>query len=84
MPLHSHRFVEDYDGLVGFGLDRATDEKTTQYYMQKFSDDHLMQNILPRMSNEDLKTLFDLISLQLGKHLSESEYHALFLKEEDH
>ena len=22
MPMHTHRFVEEYDGLVGFGLDR--------------------------------------------------------------
>lgn len=84
MPLHSHLFVEQYDGLVGFGLDRATDQKTIQFYLQKFSDDLLMQTILPRMSDDDLQALFDMVSTQLGKHLSEEEYHALFLKEEDH
>ena len=39
MPQHSHRFVEEYDGLVGFGLDRETNEKTLTYYLQKFADD---------------------------------------------
>lgn len=84
MALHSHQFVESYDGLVGFGLDRATDEKTVWYYLQKFSDDDLMQTMITRMSDDDLKTLFDIVSLQLNKHLNEDEYHALFLKQGNH
>ncbi len=39
MALHSHDFIESYDGLVGFGLNRETDENTIIYYLQKFSDD---------------------------------------------
>ena len=26
MKKHSHRFIEEYKGLVGFGLDRKTNE----------------------------------------------------------
>ena len=32
MEKHKHQFVDDYEGLVGFGLDRETDEKTLTWY----------------------------------------------------
>lgn len=82
MTLHRHEFVEEYDGLVGFGLDRETDENTVIYYLQKFSDDDLMAHLIKRMSDEELNQVFDLISSLMKKHLLESEYHRLFLKEE--
>ncbi len=82
MAIHAHRFVETYDGLVGFGLNRETDENTVIYYLQKFSDDALMAKIKHRLDDSELGALFDLISNLLRKHLSEEEYHALFLKEE--
>lgn len=82
MALHSHRFIESYDGLVGFGLNRETNENTVIYYLQKFSDDGLMSLLRSRMSDEELKALFDQLSGLLRKHLSEDEYHRYFLKEE--
>jgi hypothetical protein len=83
MGKHTHQFVDDYEGLVGFGLDRETDEKTLTWYTQKFSDDDHMALIRERMSDEDLKTLFDLLGGLLKKYLSEEEYHRVFLKEEE-
>jgi len=79
---HSHTFVEGYNGMVAFGLNRETDENTVICYLQKFSDDELMAILRKRMSDEDLTALFDLISGLLRKHLDEKEYHRLFLKEE--
>jgi hypothetical protein len=79
---HSHTFVETYDGMVAFGLNRETDENTIIYYLQKFSDDDLMAILRKRLSDEDLAALFDLVSSLLRKHLDEKEYHRLFLKEE--
>jgi hypothetical protein len=38
MNRHTHNFVEDYTGLVGFGLNREIDENTVIYYLQKFSE----------------------------------------------
>ena len=81
MPAHTHEFVETYDGFVGFGLDRETDENTVIYYLQKFSDDRLMAKMRKRLKDEDLSALFDILSGLLSKHLTEEEYHALFLKE---
>jgi hypothetical protein len=82
MAKHSHSFVETYQGLVGFGLNRETNENTIVYYLQKFSDDDLMGVMKTRMKDSELATLFETISTLLRKHLSESEYHRLFLKED--
>jgi hypothetical protein len=81
MAKHSHRFVETFDGFVGYGLDRESNENTVQLYLQKFSDDHLMKIILKRMTDDDLTEVYDGISKMLTKYLTEPEYHRLFLKE---
>lgn len=79
---HSHNFVETYEGLVGFGADRQTDEKSVVYYLQKFSDDFLMQTLVKRLSDDELSEIFNLITRLLKNHLNKTEYHSLFLKEE--
>ena len=85
MPLHTHNFVETYEGLVGYGLDRETNENTVICYLQKFSDDRFMATMTKRMTDEELLELFELINRLLRKHLAESEYHTLFLKDDhDH
>lgn len=84
MANHSHNFVENYQGLVAFGFNRETDENTIIYYLQKFSDDDLMHHIVKRLSDEELKEIFDLISGLLKKHLAENEYHNQFLKDPHH
>jgi len=81
MPRHTHNFVEDYTGLVGFGLNREIDENTVIYYLQKFSDDTLLTKLIKRLSQAELDEIFSMISRLLQKHLTESEYHRLFLKE---
>ena len=81
MSNHSHCFVEDYQGFVGFGFNRETDENTVMYYLQKFSDDDLMNTLKKKLSDQELAELFDIMTRLLKKHLTESQYHALFLKE---
>ena len=82
MAKHSHDFVETYKGMVGIGADRNTDENTVIFYLQKFSDDKLLQALIPRLDEDELLEIFDLINRLLKNHLKHSEYHALFLKEE--
>ena len=82
MTRHSHRFVESYDGLIGFGLDRETDEKTVICYLQKFADDAVMTAIIRRLADSELSEIFDLINRLLRRHFTEAEYHRLFLKDE--
>ena len=82
MNMHTHDFVETYQGLVGYGADRQTDENTIVYYLQKFSDDSLMELITKRMTDEEMLELFNLINRLLKNHLTDSEYHRLFLKDD--
>ena len=82
MKRHTHRFVETFDGLLGFGYDRETDEKTLMYYLQKFSDDQHLEAIIPRLTDDELNRLFEVLSNLMKNHLSDDEYHRLFLKDQ--
>lgn len=84
MSQHSHRFVENYSGFVGFGFNRETDEHTIMVYLQKFSDDAFMQILVKRLSDEELTQLFDTMTHLMKTYLSEPEYHRLFLKDSHH
>jgi hypothetical protein len=81
MSIHTHQFVEEYNGFVGFGFNRETDENTVIYYLQKFSDDALIRKLVSEMTDDELGEVFNLISRLLKNHLTEPQYHALFLKE---
>jgi hypothetical protein len=81
MRKYSHEFVETYNDLIGFGLDRETDENTVICYLQKFSDDQLMALLRKRLTDTELDEIFTLISRLLKHHLSEAEYHQYFLKD---
>jgi hypothetical protein len=78
---HTHDFVKQYQGLVGFGLDRETDEKSLMVYLQKFSDDEFLKTLIPRLKDDEIEAVLELISRLLKIHLKEDEYHRLFLKE---
>lgn len=81
MKRHTHKFIETFDGFIGYGFDRKSNEDTVKFYLQKFSDDTLMEIIISRMSDDDLDELFEIISRALKKYLSEEEYHKFFLGE---
>ena len=83
MKKHGHRFVEEYTGMVGFGLDRETDEYSITYYVQKFADDELMKVLRSRMSDSDIEALANMLIGLMKKYLTEKEYHAYFLKDQD-
>lgn len=84
MGKYSHRFVEDYNGLVGFGLDRETDESSFVAYLQQFSDDELMMTLKDRLTDEEINEMVDLIHRLMRNHFTEDEYHRLFLKDPHH
>ena len=81
MKKHSHNHIETYDGLAGLGLDRETDENTIIYYLQKFSDDTLINELVKRLTKDEIEEIFSLVTRLLKKHLTDSEYHSLFLKD---
>ncbi len=81
MAQSSHEFVETYRGPVAVGLSREIDEATLVVYLQKFSDDRLMETIRGRLADEEIHQTLDWIMGLLRKHLSHEEYHRLFLLE---
>ncbi|MBF0100634.1 MAG: cytoplasmic protein [Desulfobacterales bacterium] len=81
MGLHHHEFIETYEGVGAFGLDRKTDEETLIYYLQKFSDDDCIQLLIQRMSDLEIDQVFNMINQILRNHLTHNEYHNVFLKE---
>lgn len=84
MEKHSHQFIETYSGIGAFGWDRETDEETLKYYLQKFSDDHFMQLLVPKLTDEDMETIYGMINGMIKKYLTEGEYHRHFLKDGTH
>ncbi len=82
MEKHSHRFVERYRGPVAFGLDREIDEASLIVYLQKLSDDRLLDVLRTRLSDEEISEIGDWVAALLRKHLTDEEYHRLFLREE--
>ncbi len=81
MKKDSHNFIQKYKGLGAYGLDRKTDEETIMFYLQKFSEDTFLQTLIPRLSDDDLEEIYLFINNTLKAHLSEDEYHSLFLKD---
>lgn len=78
---HRHNFVDQYDGMVAFGFSREVDEKSLMYYLQKFSDDNHLKLLTPRLSDEEINQIFELLTQLLRNHLSDDEYHEYFLKD---
>jgi hypothetical protein len=66
---------------IVFGFDRATDEQSLQMFLQRFTDKKVLGVLLPRLQDEDIFTTVDFLTAIMQKHLSEKEYHTLFLAE---
>lgn len=81
MRRHRHDFVEKYHGIMAFGYSREEDERSLIAFLQKFSDDDLMQMLRSRVSDSEIENLVDLLTGLMKKHLSDEEYHHYFLKD---
>lgn len=81
MKKYSHDFIETFDGFPGFGWDRQSDQNTVICYLQMFSDDLLMKHLIGRLSDAELEEIYTMINRLLKSHLTDAEYHRLFLKE---
>ena len=66
---------------IAFGFDRATDERSFGLFLQRFMDKKLMETLVPRLQDEDILATVDFLTGIMRKHLSEKEYHSLFLAE---
>ena len=67
---------------IVFGFDRNTDEHSLKLFLQRFADKRMLEVLLPRLQDEDILGTVDYLTAILQKHLSEKEYHSLFLAEQ--
>lgn len=81
MKKDTHNFIHEYQGIGAFGLDRKTDEETIMYYLQKFSEDAFIKTFIPRLTDQELEEMYRFVNHKIKQHLSEDEYHRLFLKD---
>jgi len=66
---------------IAFGFDRATDERSFGLFLEHFVDKKLQEALLPRLQDEDIQATVDFLTGIMRKHLTEKEYHTLFLAE---
>lgn len=64
---------------ICFGFDRATDERSLVAFMAAFSDHPLLHTLVPRLEDKEITALVDFLTGLMKKHLTEKEYHRLFL-----
>ncbi len=81
MKKDTHNFIQEYKGLGAFGLDRETDEETIMFYLQKFSEDQFLKTFIPRLTDRELEEIYLFVNAKIKQHISEDEYHSLFLKD---
>ncbi|MBV5317545.1 MAG: hypothetical protein JZU50_07025 [Desulfobulbaceae bacterium] len=67
-----------------FGINRATDEQSLISFLQHFSEERLLDVLVPRMTEPEIHQVVDLLTGIMKNHLSGDEYHALFLGEQHH
>ena len=66
---------------IVFGFDRATDERSLELFLERFADKKLLKTMLPRLQDKDILDTVNFLTDMMHKHLSEKEYHSLFLAE---
>ena len=64
---------------ICFGWNRQTDERSLRKFLKKFSGDNMLEALIPRLTDKELTAIVDLLTETMKNHLSEVEYHRLFL-----
>lgn len=79
MPHHAPA-GEGADAIC-FGLNRTTDENSLRIFLQRFAAPSLLATLVPRLTDQEISACVDLLTQLLKNHLSEKEYHRLFLSD---
>lgn len=69
--------IDPYE--ICFGLNRRTDEQSLGSFIRCFASPALLETLIPRMTDAEITEAVDFLSKIMGKHLTEKEYHTLFL-----
>lgn len=76
---HPPEDLEDSVAHIVFGWDRPTDERSCAAFVRRFASAALLEALVPRLTDDELAGLVDQLSGLLRAHLTEGEYHRLFL-----
>lgn len=68
---------------IVFGLNREEDERSLAAFLRLFGRKPFTDALIPRLSDEEISGLVHLLTAVMRNHLSEQEYHELFLAEPD-
>ena len=66
---------------ICFGLDRPTDEVSLAAFLDRVARPALLATLIPRLTDEEITATLDFLTNLMQKHLSDTEYHRLFLAE---
>jgi len=72
-------FANDNAANICFGLNRPLDEQSLALFLKRFVDPALLAALVPRLADEEISRMVDLLSGLLRAHLTDQEYHRLFL-----
>jgi len=67
---------------ICFGFDRAGDERSLAAVISRFARPELQAALLPRLAEDELTATLDFLTTLMRRHLSEKEYHQLFLADD--
>ncbi|MDX1775898.1 MAG: hypothetical protein R3297_04905 [Desulfobulbales bacterium] len=66
---------------IVFGFGRSKDEQSLHMFLHRFTDQKVLAALVPRLQDEDILATVDFLTAMMQKHLTEEEYHTLFLGE---
>ena len=69
---------------ICFGLNRELDEQSLALFLRLFTQDQLLDTLIPRLKEDEITGLVQQVTELLHRHLGEKEYHELFLGDEGH
>jgi hypothetical protein len=69
---------------ICFGLNRELDERSLALFLRLFGQKQLLDALIPRLQDEEIEQVVDLLTRLMRNHLQEKEYHELFLDDHDH
>ena len=73
----------NYHSIAGdqicFGFDRSSDEQSLYAFLRTYTKRKTLHTLIPRLDDAEISALVDFLTALLQKHLTEEEYHQLFL-----
>ena len=69
---------------ICFGLSEELDRSSFIHFLRLSGEKQFAETFAQRLSSEEILNLSDQFMALLRKHLTESEYHELFLQDKNH